>query len=198
VYRLGRFGAGTEGEARRGETHNGRREGRCRVEMAVRRRSSVVSPFAAIFFSAIEHRQPTFGTGLESVDTGKPARAFPVTPPCVRVRTRRFGELCSQPISSLPGFRSRAPCRLLRPLPRRVPPLAAPSLAEMGPVSGSCPSARAFAPRFLQTSRLSDASRPPLASAAFAETGPSIAVTLPAFAGTGPCASLTLRLHQVG
>ena len=27
------------------------------------------------------------------IDIGRPSPAFPVTPPCVRVRTRRFGEL---------------------------------------------------------------------------------------------------------
>jgi hypothetical protein len=27
------------------------------------------------------------------IDIGKPSLAFPVTPPCIRVRTRRFGEL---------------------------------------------------------------------------------------------------------
>ena len=26
------------------------------------------------------------------IDIGRPSQAFPVTPPCVRVRTRRFGE----------------------------------------------------------------------------------------------------------
>jgi putative transposase len=26
------------------------------------------------------------------IDIGRPSRAFPVTPPCLRVRTRRFGE----------------------------------------------------------------------------------------------------------
>jgi hypothetical protein len=34
------------------------------------------------------------GTG--AIDIGRPSRAFPVTPPCVRVRTRRFGELCGR------------------------------------------------------------------------------------------------------
>jgi len=27
------------------------------------------------------------------IDIGRPSRAFPVTPPCIRVRTRRFGRL---------------------------------------------------------------------------------------------------------
>jgi hypothetical protein len=27
------------------------------------------------------------------IDIGRPSLAFPVTPPCIRVRTRRFGEL---------------------------------------------------------------------------------------------------------
>ena len=27
-----------------------------------------------------------------SIDIGRPSRAFPVTPPCVRVRTRRFSK----------------------------------------------------------------------------------------------------------
>ena len=27
------------------------------------------------------------------IDIGRPSRAFPVTPPCVRVRTRRFGSV---------------------------------------------------------------------------------------------------------
>jgi len=30
---------------------------------------------------------------LKKIDIGRPSRAFPVTPPCVRVRTRRFGRL---------------------------------------------------------------------------------------------------------
>ena len=30
--------------------------------------------------------------GGEIVDIGRSSRTFPVTPPCVRVRTRRFGE----------------------------------------------------------------------------------------------------------
>jgi hypothetical protein len=29
----------------------------------------------------------------EQIDIGRPLQAFPVTPPCVRVRTRRFGWL---------------------------------------------------------------------------------------------------------
>jgi len=31
--------------------------------------------------------------GALRIDTGKPSRDFPVTPPCVRVRTRRFPPL---------------------------------------------------------------------------------------------------------
>ena len=27
----------------------------------------------------------------KEIDIGRPSRAFPVTPPCVRIRTRRFG-----------------------------------------------------------------------------------------------------------
>ena len=34
------------------------------------------------------------GGGYSKIDIGRPSQAFPVTPPCVRVRTRRFGRLC--------------------------------------------------------------------------------------------------------
>jgi hypothetical protein len=30
---------------------------------------------------------------LRQIDIGRPSQAFPVTPPCIRVRTRRFGGL---------------------------------------------------------------------------------------------------------
>jgi len=33
------------------------------------------------------------GTQVRLIDIGRPSRAFPVTPPCVRVRTRRFGRV---------------------------------------------------------------------------------------------------------
>ena len=36
-------------------------------------------------------------------DIGRPSRAFPVTPPCVRVRTRRFGELCGHTRMGVPA-----------------------------------------------------------------------------------------------
>ena len=35
--------------------------------------------------------------GHSPIDIGRPSRAFPVTPPCVRVRTRRFGWLGVRP-----------------------------------------------------------------------------------------------------
>jgi hypothetical protein len=38
------------------------------------------------------------------IDIGEPSRAFPVTPPCVRVRTRRFGWLSSR--SSSQGWQA--------------------------------------------------------------------------------------------
>ena len=34
---------------------------------------------------------------------GRPSRAFPVTPPCVRLRARRFGELCGNTAKGEPA-----------------------------------------------------------------------------------------------
>ena len=46
---------------------------------------------------------PSWGRpqGLQAIDIGRLSRAFPVTPPCVQVRTRRFGRLSR---TRQPGF----------------------------------------------------------------------------------------------
>ena len=62
-------------------------------------------------------------TCFMQIDIGRPSRAFPVTPPYVRVRIRRFGRLSkwslyTRKAPTLPGFQSRSSPRMVR-LPLR-------------------------------------------------------------------------------
>src|SRR5207247_10873433 len=64
---------------------------------SARERTSVDNRFHRTCFHAAATclHMPATLTPERTIDIGRRSPAFPVTPPCVRVRTRRFGELSS-------------------------------------------------------------------------------------------------------
>jgi len=75
---------------------------RFRLTSMIRAAASLGWPENSFTSAEVTRRQ----AGSQAIDIGRPSQAVPVTPPCIRVRTRRFGWF-----NSLPGTVEVTPVR---------------------------------------------------------------------------------------